>query len=51
MGLYIMVKDCLKKKPAAQQQLYEHFAPTMLGVCYRYTKSIHDAEMYCRRGL
>ncbi len=44
MDYTLLLKDCLKKKPAAQQQLYEHFAPSMLGVCYRYTKSIHDAE-------
>ena len=44
MDCTLLVKDCIKKKPAAQQQLYEHFAPAMLGVCYRYTKSIHDAE-------
>lgn len=46
-----LVKDCLKKKPAAQQQLYEHFAPAMLGVCYRYTKSIHDAEDVLQEGF
>ena len=39
-----LVKDCIKQKPLAQQQLYHHFAPAMLGVCYRYTKSIQDAE-------
>jgi RNA polymerase sigma factor (sigma-70 family) len=39
-----LVKDCIKQKPLAQQQLYQHFAPVMLGVCYRYTKSIQDAE-------
>ena len=44
MDHYKLVKDCLKGKAAAQRQLYEHFAGTMLGVCYRYTKSIKDAE-------
>lgn len=39
-----LVKECLKEKPAAQKQLYEHFAPLMLGICYRYTKSISSAE-------
>ena len=51
MDYTILVKDCLKKKPAAQQQLYEHFAPAMLGVCYRYTKSIHDAEDVLQEGF
>ena len=39
-----LVKDCLKEIPAAQRQLYEYFAESMLGVCYRYTKSMDDAE-------
>ena len=39
-----LVKDCLKGLPAAQQQLYDCYAPAMLGVCYRYTKSLKDAE-------
>lgn len=51
MDYTLLVKECLKKKPAAQQQLYEHFAPAMLGVCYRYTKSIHDAEDVLQEGF
>ena len=39
-----LVKDCLKLKPEAQRMLYEHFAAVMLGVCFRYTKSVSDAE-------
>ena len=46
-----LVKDCIRQKPAAQQQLYEHFAPAMLGVCYRYTKSINDAEDVLQEGF
>ena len=44
MDYYRLVKDCLKEKPAAQRQLYDHFAGPMLGICYRYTKSMADAE-------
>ncbi|MEP7143781.1 MAG: sigma-70 family RNA polymerase sigma factor [Ferruginibacter sp.] len=51
MDYTLLVKECLKKKTAAQQQLYEHFAPAMLGVCYRYTKSIHDAEDVLQEGF
>jgi RNA polymerase sigma factor (sigma-70 family) len=40
----LLVKACLNGNAAAQQQLYSKFAPSMLGVCYRYTKSIQDAE-------
>ncbi|MEO6315344.1 MAG: sigma-70 family RNA polymerase sigma factor [Chitinophagaceae bacterium] len=39
-----LIRDCLHGKPAAQRALYEQYAPSMLGVCYRYTKSISDAE-------
>jgi RNA polymerase sigma factor (sigma-70 family) len=46
-----LVKDCLKGKPAAQRQLYEQFAQAMLGVCYRYTKSIKDAEDVLQDGF
>jgi RNA polymerase sigma factor (sigma-70 family) len=46
-----LVKDCLKNKPKAQRQLYEHFSETMLGVCYRYTKSIKDAEDILQEGF
>jgi RNA polymerase sigma-70 factor (ECF subfamily) len=46
-----LVKDCLKGKPEAQRQLYEHFAETMLGICYRYTKSTRDAEDVLQEGF
>src|SRR5258705_13623730 len=46
-----LVADCLKLKPDAQRQLYEHFAPAMLGVCFRYTKSIDDAEDVLQDGF
>lgn len=46
-----LVKDCIRQKPPAQEQLYRHFAPLMLGVCYRYTKSIHDAEDVLQEGF
>lgn len=46
-----LVKDCLREIPAAQRQLYEYFAETMLGVCYRYTKSMEDAEDVLQDGF
>jgi RNA polymerase sigma-70 factor (ECF subfamily) len=51
MDEYQLVKDCLKQKPQAQRQLYEQFARTMLGVCYRYTKSLKDAEDVLQDGF
>lgn len=46
-----LVKDCLKHHPAAQKQLYDSFAEQMLGTCYRYTKSMHDAEEVLQQGF
>ena len=51
MDYYKLVRDTLKLKPDAQRQLYEHFAPAMLGVCFRYTKSITDAEDVLQEGF
>jgi len=46
-----LVKDNIRRRPGAQKQLYEHFAPMMLGVCYRYTKSLADAEDVLQEGF
>ncbi len=47
----LLIKDCLKNKKAAQHELYILHAATMLGVCYRYTKSIEDAEDVLQEGF
>ena len=46
-----LVKDCLRGKAEAQRRLYNLFAETMLGVCYRYTKSVADAEDILQDGF
>ena len=46
-----LVKDCLRNNLAAQKQLYELFAEPMLGVCYRYTKSMNDAQEVLQIGF
>lgn len=51
MNDHQLVRDCLKKKPEAQRQLYEQFSETMFGVCYRYTKSVKDAEDVLQEGF
>jgi RNA polymerase sigma factor (sigma-70 family) len=51
MDYYQLVKDCLQGDPAAQKQLYEHFSNGMLAVCYRYTKSMADAEDILQDGF
>jgi RNA polymerase sigma-70 factor (ECF subfamily) len=46
-----LVRDCLREKLPAQRQLYDLFAASMLGVCYRYTKSMEDAEDVLQEGF
>ena len=46
-----LIKDCLKGKASAQRALYDHFARPMLGLCYRYTKSMADAEDVLQDGF
>ena len=46
-----LVKDCMKGNRIAQRQLYNLFADSMLGVCYRYTKSMADAEDVLQEGF
>ena len=46
-----LVKGCLKGLHQAQHALYNRFAPAMLGVCYRYTKSLADAEDVLQDGF
>ena len=47
----LLVKGCLAGKREAQKALYERFAETMLGICYRYTKSMDDAEDVMQEGF
>ena len=51
MDYHKLVKDCIREVPAAQRQLYDHFAGAMLGVCYRYTKAMDDAEDVLQDGF
>lgn len=46
-----LVKDCIKGKAAAQKELYHLFAGPMLGICYRYTKSVANAEDILQEGF
>lgn len=46
-----LIKACLKGKREAQYELYNLYAATMLGVCYRYTKSLEDAEDVLQDGF
>ncbi|MBE2231020.1 MAG: sigma-70 family RNA polymerase sigma factor [Chitinophagaceae bacterium] len=46
-----LVRNCLKGQAAAQKELYERFAGLMMGICYRYTKSVTDAEDVLQDGF
>jgi RNA polymerase sigma factor (sigma-70 family) len=46
-----IVKGALRGDPGAQKALYDRFAPDMLAVCYRYTKSMEDAEDVLQEGF
>lgn len=46
-----LVNECLRGNAAAQRLLYERFAAPMLAVCYRYTKSVADAEDVLQEGF
>lgn len=42
---------CLQQNRQAQKHLYQQYADVMLGVCYRYTKSLADAEDVLQEGF
>ncbi len=46
-----LIKDCLRGDRTAQKLLYEQFSSLMLAVCYRYTKSMTDAEDVLQEGF
>jgi len=46
-----LITACLKNDRASQKQLYQQYAEVMLGVCYRYTKSVVDAEDVLQEGF
>jgi RNA polymerase sigma factor (sigma-70 family) len=46
-----LIKKCLNNDRVSQKQLYQQYADVMLGVCYRYTKSLVDAEDVLQEGF
>jgi RNA polymerase sigma-70 factor (ECF subfamily) len=46
-----LINQVLKGNPKAQKQLYDSHAATMLGVCYRYCKSLAEAEDMLQEGF
>ncbi len=39
-----LIKKCIEGKSKAQQELYEQYAPKMMGVCMRYTADVETAR-------
>jgi RNA polymerase sigma factor (sigma-70 family) len=46
-----ILEGCRKGKRHAQNQLYNKFAPSMLGICLRYAKSRDEAEDMMQEGF
>ncbi|HSK13432.1 MAG TPA: RNA polymerase sigma factor [Phnomibacter sp.] len=46
-----LIRLCRKNDRTAQHALYRQYASEMLGVCYRYTKSLDDAEDVLQEGF
>ncbi|MHC1706574.1 MAG: RNA polymerase sigma factor [Bacteroidales bacterium] len=46
-----LIRGCLEGKRQAQNQLYQRFAPTMLGVCLRYSRNREEAEDLLQEGF
>lgn len=46
-----LIRGCLSNNRVSQKQLYLKYAEVMLGVCYRYTKSMADAEDVLQEGF
>ena len=46
-----LIRECLNGNRNAQHLLYNRYAEVMLGTCYRYTKSLADAEDVLQEGF
>ena len=47
----LIVQGCIDRNETAQEALYTHFCPRMLGVCYRYAGNREDAEDLVQEGF
>lgn len=46
-----IVEGCCQGRRDSQQALYDHFAPKMLGLCFRYCDSVEEAEDVLQEGF
>ena len=47
----VLIQACINGDRNAQSKLHEQFAPKMLGVCMRYSKSREEAEEVLQQGF
>lgn len=47
----VLIQQCLKGERTAQKQLYNRYAPQMLGVCLRYAADRAEAEDMLQEGF
>jgi len=46
-----LIADCIKGKSKAQKELYDRFAPVLMGLCVRYVKDVAEAEDIMIKGF
>lgn len=46
-----LIEACSRNDASAQKELFDTYSRQMLGVCYRYTKSMEDAEDVLQEGF
>jgi len=51
LDIKLLIKQAIRGQRPAQKQLYDCYASSLLGVCYRYTKSLQDAEDVLQEGF
>ncbi|MEO9210257.1 MAG: sigma-70 family RNA polymerase sigma factor, partial [Ginsengibacter sp.] len=47
----LIIQGCLNNLASAQEELYDHFSPQMLGLCFRFAKNREDAEDMLQEGF
>ncbi|MEJ7740894.1 MAG: sigma-70 family RNA polymerase sigma factor [Chitinophagaceae bacterium] len=47
----LLINGCIEGNRAFQTELYDHYAPKMLGVCLRYAKNREEAEEILQEGF
>ena len=46
-----LIKDCKKKKPKAQEELYKRYARTLFTVALKYARNYSEAEDILQEGF